>query len=66
MNIHLTTMTNTPVLIGTLSDASWAISFYKKHGFRLLDENEKNELLKIYWLIPEREVETSIVLANEA
>lgn len=61
---HLTTLTNNPVLIGTWADASWAISFYKKNGFTLLSEKEKNSLLKKYWSIPERQVETSIVLAS--
>jgi GNAT superfamily N-acetyltransferase len=62
---HLITITKTPVLIGTWKDAHWAIRFYEKHGFRQLSEKEKNELLRIYWSIPERQVETSIVLANE-
>lgn len=62
---HLIDMAKTPILIGTWADASWAISFYKKHGFRLLPNEEKNRLLKIYWSIPERQVETSIVLASE-
>ena len=61
---HLTNMTNTPILIGTWADASWAIDFYKKHGFRQLPNKEKNKLLNIYWSIPERQVETSIVLAS--
>ncbi|TVZ15611.1 GNAT family N-acetyltransferase [Maribacter sp. MAR_2009_72] len=62
---QLTDMAETPILIGTWRDASWAISFYKKHGFRQLSDDEKNKLLKIYWSIPERQVETSIVLASE-
>ena len=62
---YLTAMTHNPVLIGTWADASWAISFYKKHGFRILSEKEKNKLLKTYWSIPERQVETSIVLASK-
>ena len=61
---QLTDMAETPILIGTWRDASWAISFYKKHGFRQLSDDEKNKLLKIYWSIPERQVETSIVLAS--
>ena len=61
---HLADMAKTPILIGTWADASWAINFYKKHGFHQLSETEKNKLLKIYWSIPERQVETSIVLAN--
>ncbi len=62
---HLTNMAKTPILIGTWTDASWAISFYKKHHFQLLPEEEKNKLLKIYWSIPERQVETSVVLASQ-
>nr|WP_321356318.1 GNAT family N-acetyltransferase [uncultured Draconibacterium sp.] len=62
---HLRDITQTPVLIGTWADASWAIRFYKKNGFRQVNEEEKNKLLKTYWSIPERQVETSIVLADE-
>ncbi len=62
---HLIDMAKTPVLIGTWKDASWAIKFYQKHGFKLLLGEEKNKLLKTYWNIPQRQVETSIVLASE-
>lgn len=51
-----------PILIGTWKAADWAIRFYQKHGFRLVEEQEKNRLLKKYWAIPERQVETSVVL----
>ena len=61
---HLNTIARTPVLIGTWADARWAIKFYEKHGFRLVNEEEKNKLLKKYWNIPERQVETSVVLTN--
>jgi len=61
---HLINMTNTPILIGTWADAKWAIEFYEKHGFRLLGVDEKNSLLKKYWSIPARQVETSVVLAS--
>jgi N-acetylglutamate synthase-like GNAT family acetyltransferase len=54
-----------PILIGTWKAADWAISFYEKHGFCLVDEEEKDRLLKKYWAIPERQVETSVVLADE-
>lgn len=54
-----------PILIGTWKAADWAISFYEKHGFCLVDEEEKNRLLKKYWVIPNRQVETSVVLADE-
>jgi N-acetylglutamate synthase-like GNAT family acetyltransferase len=61
---HLLAMSSTPVLIGTWADASWAIRFYQKHGFRLLPEDEKEGLLRKYWSIPERQIETSVVLAS--
>lgn len=54
-----------PVLIGTWRDAEWAIRFYQKHGFRLVSEEEKGRLLRKYWSIPERQVVTSVVLADE-
>ena len=63
---HLRTITDRPVLIGTWADAVWAIGFYEKHGFRVVDRDEKNVLLKKYWNIPERQVETSVVLADAA
>jgi N-acetylglutamate synthase-like GNAT family acetyltransferase len=53
-----------PVLIGTWQAADWAIRFYVKHGFRLVEEEEKKRLLKKYWAIPDRQVETSVVLAD--
>lgn len=57
--------TGKPILIGTYRDAPWAIYFYEKHGFRLIDGPEKDRLLKRYWSLPDRQVETSIVLADE-
>jgi N-acetylglutamate synthase-like GNAT family acetyltransferase len=61
---HLTTLTSKPVLIGTWADADWAISFYQKHGFSLVETELKNKLLHTYWSVPERQVETSVVLAD--
>jgi GNAT superfamily N-acetyltransferase len=61
---HLSSTATTPILIGTWEDASWAIDFYKKQGFRLLPADEKNKLLRKYWTIPERQVDTSVVLAS--
>jgi N-acetylglutamate synthase-like GNAT family acetyltransferase len=57
--------TDRPVLIGTWAAASWAIRFYEKHGFRMVSEEEKDRLLKKYWSIPNRQVETSVVLADQ-
>lgn len=53
------------ILIGTWADAVWAIRFYEKHGFQLVTQAEKEWLLREYWSIPERQVETSVVLANQ-
>ena len=54
-----------PVLVGTWAAAVWAIRFYEKHGFRLVTPAEKDKLLRKYWSIPDRQVETSVVLADE-
>jgi N-acetylglutamate synthase-like GNAT family acetyltransferase len=61
---HLITLTTKPILIGTWADAMWAINFYKKHGFKLVSRDEKEQLLRKYWAIPLRQIETSVVLAN--
>jgi GNAT superfamily N-acetyltransferase len=50
------------VLVGTWADATWAIRFYEKHGFKLVSSREKDRLLRAYWSIPERQIETSVVL----
>ena len=59
---HLLGQTNGRILVGTWQAAGWAIRFYEKHGFGLVGEAEKNDLLKTYWNIPERQIETSVVL----
>ena len=61
---HLYTRCSRPVLIGTWAAATWAVRFYEKHGFRMVTPEEKNRLLKKYWSIPDRQVETSVVLAE--
>ena len=61
---HLEKTTPKPVLIGTWAAATWAILFYEKNGYRLVPIVEKNRLLRRYWSIPERQIETSVVLAN--
>jgi len=53
---------NSEVLVGTWEAAYWAIRFYEKHGFRLVTREEKDRLLREYWNIPERQIETSVVL----
>ena len=62
---HLLEMAAKPVLIGTWRDAEWAIRFYEKHGFKLVSKEHKERLLREYWSIPERQVETSVVLVKE-
>ena len=61
---HLRDMTDRPVLIGTWADAVWAVRFYETHGFRVVGPQEKNRLLKKYWDVPERQIETSVVLTD--
>ena len=53
-----------PLLIGTWVAADWAIGFYEKHGFQRASPADKDRLLRTYWTIPERQIETSVVLAN--
>jgi N-acetylglutamate synthase-like GNAT family acetyltransferase len=61
---HLAGLTRRPLLMGTWKAAKWAVRFYEKQGFALVTKEEKNTLLKKYWKIPERQVETSVVLSN--
>ena len=55
---HLLRSTSRPILVGTWAAATWAIRFYERHGSARAD----TELLRTYWSIPERQVETSVVL----
>jgi GNAT superfamily N-acetyltransferase len=55
-----------PVLIGTWAAATWAVAFYERHGFRVVSPAEKDRLLRKYWRIPDRQIETSVVLAGPA
>lgn len=61
---HLRSLSARPMLIGTWAAAEWAIRFYRRHGFELASPEQKTTLLKTYWTIPERQIETSVVLAN--
>jgi len=61
---HLCQLTVKPILVGTWADATWAINFYKKHGFNLVCFEDKEHLLRKYWAIPVRQIETSVVLAS--
>ncbi len=60
---HLRGLTERPMLIGTWAAAAWAIRFYQAHDFRVVTPAEKDRLLRTYWTIPERQIETSVVLA---
>jgi N-acetylglutamate synthase-like GNAT family acetyltransferase len=61
---HLREIVSGPMLIGTWGAAVWAIQFYEKHGFQLVSPQQKDRLIKRYWSIPERQKETSVVLAD--
>jgi N-acetylglutamate synthase-like GNAT family acetyltransferase len=61
---HVEAQTEKPILIGTWAAASWAIDFYRRNGFTVVSSGEKDRLLRTYWSIPARQVETSVVLAN--
>jgi GNAT superfamily N-acetyltransferase len=53
----------TRLLVGTWANAYWAIALYQKHGFKPVPD--KDRLLKTYWKIPQRQIETSVVLGME-
>jgi GNAT superfamily N-acetyltransferase len=56
--------TDRPILIGTWAAAEWAIRFYERNGFELVPRERTAELLRRYWTIPDRQIETSVVLAS--
>jgi GNAT superfamily N-acetyltransferase len=61
---HLQRLSGRRILVGTWAAADWAIRFYKRHGFALVSPAGKITLLKTYWTVPDRQIETSVVLAN--
>ena len=61
---HLRKRAKGAVLIGTWADAVWAIRFYEKYGFHMVTAQEKDRLLKRYWTVSERQIDTSVVLTN--
>jgi len=61
---HVQSLTDKPILIGTWAAASWAIEFYRRNGFTVVSIAQKDHLLRKYWSIPVRQVETSVVLAD--
>jgi N-acetylglutamate synthase-like GNAT family acetyltransferase len=62
---HLRKLALGPFLVGTWTDASWAIRFYERHGFRCVTPLQKDRLLRQYWKVPARQIETSVVLADQ-
>jgi GNAT superfamily N-acetyltransferase len=63
--LHLRRLTTRRMLVGTWAAAEWAIRFYRRHGFEPVSHEEKDRLLKTYWTIPDRQIETSVVLTLE-
>lgn len=63
--VYLNQLTARPVLIGTWKAATWAIAFYEKNGFEVVGDEEKDRLLKIYWTVPDRQIEESVVLVDD-
>jgi GNAT superfamily N-acetyltransferase len=61
---HLRSLSTRRMLVGTWAAADWAIRFYRRHGFELVAPERTPTLLKTYWSIPDRQIETSVVLAN--
>ena len=62
---HLRQQTTKPILIGAWAAASWAIRFYERHGFQLVSSREKDRLLRAYWTVSPRQIQTSVVLADQ-
>jgi GNAT superfamily N-acetyltransferase len=62
---HLRQLTVRPILIGTWAETPWAIRFYSRHGFEPVGPTERERLLRRYWTIPDRQIEASVVLADD-
>jgi GNAT superfamily N-acetyltransferase len=61
---HLRRISTRRMLVGTWAAAGWAVRFYQRHGFALVPNERKTTLLKTYWRVPDRQIETSVVLAD--
>jgi GNAT superfamily N-acetyltransferase len=61
---HLQSVTAKPMLIGTWAAAHWALRFYRRYGFEVTGPEQKDRLLRRYWTVPDRQIETSVVLAD--
>ena len=57
-------LSSRPILIGTWKAATWAIRFYEKNGYHLVNDEQKNRLLRTYWTVPDRQIEESVVLSD--
>jgi N-acetylglutamate synthase-like GNAT family acetyltransferase len=62
---HVESLTDKPILVGTWADACWAIEFYRRSGFTVVPRRQKDALLRRYWSIHSRQIESSVVLADE-
>ncbi|HET6173170.1 MAG TPA: GNAT family N-acetyltransferase [Gaiellales bacterium] len=62
--VHLRGLSTRRMLVGTWAAAEWAIRFYCRNGFEQVSPERKTQLLQTYWNIPERQIETSVVLAS--
>ncbi len=63
---RLTGSNERPMLVGTWAAAEWAIEFYRRYGFELVRPMRAAELLRTYWSIPDRQVQTSVVLSRRS
>lgn len=61
---HLRRRSTRRLLVGTWAAATWAVKFYERHGFALVAPERTAALLRTYWTIPERQIDTSVVLAS--
>ena len=61
---HIRGLTTQRMLVGTWAAAEWAVRFYRRHGFELVTPDDKTALLRTYWTVPDRQIETSVVLTN--
>jgi N-acetylglutamate synthase-like GNAT family acetyltransferase len=59
---HLAAGRTRRVLVGTWAAATWAIRFYERNGFELVPPERTAALMKEYWTISDRQIETSVVL----
>lgn len=61
---HVRAVSGPQMLVGAWAAASWAIGFYQRHGFALTTPVDTDALLRTYWSVSPRQIETSVVLAS--